>query len=110
MLERLATLEAEPFTGTVVILRGLVGATEHNGKRAAVRGFSAERGRFELKLLVNGATLHPFLPLLAVAVGERHFPLAADDDDDDDDEAEEGENEGAKITFFENVFSSDKNS
>ena len=74
---------------------------------------------------VNGATLHPFLPLLAVAVGERRFPLprgggggggggggdgdgdaaggeedgASDEDDDDmgeDQEADEEEEEGAR--------------
>ena len=45
---------------------------------------------------VNGATLHPFLPLLAVAVGERHFPLPVDDEDEDEDEDEEGGGGAAK--------------
>ena len=72
---------------------------------------------------VNGATLHPFLPLLAVAVGERRFPLphdagdaggggvdaaggrqdgASDEDDDmeedgeEEDEEEEEEEESAR--------------
>ena len=35
---------------------------------------------------VNGAVLHPFLPLLGVAVGQRHFPLPRDDDSDDEEE------------------------
>ena len=33
---------------------------------------------------VNAAVLHPFLPLLGVAVGQRHFPLPAEDDSDDE--------------------------
>ena len=35
---------------------------------------------------VNGAVLHPFLPLLGVAVGQRHFPLPRDDDSDEEEE------------------------
>ena len=30
---------------TVVVLLGLVGAVQHNGKRATVLGFDADRGR-----------------------------------------------------------------
>ena len=32
----------------------------------------------------NAATAHPTLPLLAVAVGERSYPLSLDDNDDTD--------------------------
>ena len=33
---------------------------------------------------VSAAVLHPFLPLLGVAVGQRHFPLPAEDDSDEE--------------------------
>ena len=35
---------------------------------------------------MSGASLHPFLPLLATTSGQRHFmePIARDDDGDDD--------------------------
>ena len=33
---------------------------------------------------VNAAVLHPFLPLLGVAVGQRHFPLPGEDDSDEE--------------------------
>ena len=38
----------------VVVLKGLVGGAEHNGKRANVLDFVADRGRFKVQLLEAG--------------------------------------------------------
>ena len=38
----------------MVVLKGLVGGAEHNGKRASVLDFVADRGRFKVQLLEAG--------------------------------------------------------
>ena len=43
---------------------------------------------------VNGASLHPYLPLLATASGERRFMEPLDDNDNDDSDAEDDDNDG----------------
>jgi ankyrin repeat protein len=55
VVARLRALEAErPPVGAVAVVRGLVGAAEHNGQRAAVRRHLPTKGRFELELLASG--------------------------------------------------------
>ena len=57
-----------PFAGVAVKLQGLVGAAEHNGKRAAVLDFVAAKGRFKLELEDGGKRL---------SVKPANFELAA---------------------------------
>jgi hypothetical protein len=58
LAQHLRKLEAEqPPVGAVARLRGLVGAAEHNGQRAAVRRHLPAKGRFELELLESGQTM-----------------------------------------------------
>jgi hypothetical protein len=51
------TRQPQPLVGAVAEVRGLVGAAEHNGKRAAVRRHLPEKGRVELELLESGQTM-----------------------------------------------------
>jgi hypothetical protein len=51
VLRRLRSLARQPFVGVVVELAGLVGAAEHNGKRATVRRHLPEKQRYTLELL-----------------------------------------------------------
>jgi hypothetical protein len=43
--------------GAVAVVRGLVGAAEHNSQRAAVRRYLPATGRFELELLESGQNI-----------------------------------------------------
>ena len=57
---------------TVVVLKGLVGAVQHNGKRATVLGFDAGHGRFELQLQADATQLRAKpgnIEVVAVPVG-----------------------------------------
>eukprot|EP01051_Picozoa_sp_SAG22_P033745 SAG22_NODE_14934_length_361_cov_0.961832_1_plen_109_part_01 len=54
------------------MLKGLVGAAQHNGKRAAVLRFLEDRGRFVLRLESDGSTLNvkpANVEVVAVPVG-----------------------------------------
>jgi ankyrin repeat protein len=66
VVQRLHRLDAEhcttglgeqPPVGAVAQVRGLVGAAEHNGQRAAVRRHLPAKGRFELELIESGQTI-----------------------------------------------------
>ena len=65
-----APAPAPPFAGVVVVLKGLVAAAEHNGKRAAARSFDPAR--------VRGTPSRPrqkldqLQPFLAVLYSHRH--------------------------------------
>jgi hypothetical protein len=55
VVQRLRALAAEqPPGGAVAVVRGLVGAAEHNGQLAAVRRHLPGKARFELELLESG--------------------------------------------------------
>eukprot|EP01051_Picozoa_sp_SAG22_P010265 SAG22_NODE_912_length_6534_cov_2.967211_2_plen_224_part_00 len=67
-----APAEAAAAATVVVVLKGLVGAAQHNGKRAAVLGFLEDRDRFELHLESDGNTLNvkpANIEVVAVPVG-----------------------------------------
>ena len=49
-----AVAAAEPLIGAVAEVRGLTGAPQHNGQRAAVRRHLLAKGRYELELLESG--------------------------------------------------------
>jgi hypothetical protein len=57
VVERLDALARDPLAGVVAEVRGLVGAPEHNGQRAAVRRHLPAKERFELELFESGQTM-----------------------------------------------------
>jgi hypothetical protein len=71
VLRRLRALARQPFVGVLVELAGLVGAAEHNGKRATVMSTRPSRGHHASVFLARAhrvRTLHKHRRTLCVAV------------------------------------------